>query len=326
VPSEHPTIFGAVDSASYGDTILVEPGTYYREREKELPDGLKIWIEMKDGITLMSEAGPEATTLVETAPDMYNTTIYCDSIADAVIQGFTIMVDDAVTGDNWDIGIRLLSTDMVVENNVLHNFSYEAIAVVNESPHSDTPVIRDNEIYDCLAGIYIYDVWTRDCPSVVGNHIHDCWNYGIYCLNSAPYIGTCIIENNALDGIRYIGYGDGIIEGSKIVNNGWNGVTAIMDYVLNTPCLNCTWRIEMANDVHGNGNYDVYYWEETGAGLLEARMNYWGTMCPDPSQFYGRVNWTPWTDSTHSTLCSDCDSCGNAIEPATWGAIKAMFR
>jgi hypothetical protein len=315
-----------VDSASFGDTVLVEPGSYYREREKEIPGGAMIWIEMKDGITLMSEAGPEVTTLVETAPDILNTTIYCDSIVDAVIQGFTIMVGGPVSGDNRDTGIRLICTDMIVEGNVLCNFNKYAIAVLWESPHTDTPIIRDNEIYDCLVGIYVHEVWTRDCPSIVGNHIHDCWNYGIYCLNSAPYIGTCVIESNDLDGIRYMGYGDGIIEGSRIVNNGWNGVTAIMEYALNTPCLNCTWRIEMANDIYGNGNYDVYYWEETGFGLLEARINYWGTTCPDPSRFYGRVNWTPWTDSAHALYCSDCDSCGNSTEPLTWGAIKALFK
>jgi len=64
VPSEHPTICGAVDSASYGDTVLVAPGTYCREKDIDTYYGW-VWIRMHDGITLMSEAGRDVTVLLE---------------------------------------------------------------------------------------------------------------------------------------------------------------------------------------------------------------------------------------------------------------------
>ena len=83
---------------------------------------------------------------------------------------------------------------------------------------------------------------------------------------------------------------------------------------------------EYANDIWGNGEYDVYHWEKTGLGLMTATHNYWGTLCPDSSRFCGRIDWTPWVDSTHTVLCSDCENCHHGTEPSTWGSIKAMFR
>ena len=51
-----PTITAGVDSASYGDTVLVAPGTYYSDST-----GTEdwTWIRMKDGVALISEEGAE---------------------------------------------------------------------------------------------------------------------------------------------------------------------------------------------------------------------------------------------------------------------------
>ena len=325
VPSEHATICGAVDSASYGDTVLVEPGTYYRERRMLTPGGY-VWILLTDGVTLVSELGPEATILVETSDEMGITSIKCDSIVDARVRGFTIVDANPLPAEeNWDAAVGIVSSDVVIEDNIIHHFN-TGIWVLGQPPHSDTPVIKDNEIYDCLYGIELYEVWTRDCPSIIDNHIHDCSSVGMKSTNSAPYVGFNTISNNGGVGLAYLCYGDGLIEGNKIINNGWAGVYADMDYAYNTPCLNCRHYRELANDVYGNGEYDVYYDEETGLGLFEATFNYWGTLCPEPLRFYGRVNWSPWVDSTHTVLCSDCDTCHHETNPTTWGNIKVMFK
>ena len=151
-------------------------------------------------------------------------------------------------------------------------------------------------------------------------------NTGIHVHYSDPYIRGNTISGFDEAGVYFVGWSKSIMESNRIVDNGNYGVYARMDDWLYSPCLNCMRGRETANDVYGNGLYDVYYVENTGFGLFEATLNYWGTPCPQPGRFHGRVRWTPWVDSTHTILCSDCDSCGDATEPTTWGSIKAMFR
>jgi hypothetical protein len=246
------------------------------------------------------------------------------------LRGFTMRSDEpcpsalSLSGQE-DIGIYMIATNMVVEDNVIYGFNY-GIEVLYNSPRTKRPIIRGNEISVCGEGISAWEVPGYQSPFIEGNHIHDCWDYGIRSQDSNPYIGWNTIEGNGVSGILFVGYSQSLIEGCKIINNGWSGVTADMDYVLHSPCLNCAGDEQTANDVYGNAAYDVYYWEETGLGLLEASVNYWGTHCPDSSRFHGRVDWTPWVDSTHTVRCSDCESCGQATQPTTWGSIKAMFR
>ena len=90
VPSEVAMIYEAVDSASYGDTVLVAPGTYYRERVKPIPViGGAVWIWLKDGVTITSEGGPEVTVLLETQPAPINYVVYGDTALDVEFSGFT---------------------------------------------------------------------------------------------------------------------------------------------------------------------------------------------------------------------------------------------
>jgi len=324
VPSEHPTICGSVDSAAYGDTVLVAPGIYTRERV--LDDGYysRVWIVMKDGVTLMSECGPEVTELVEPCPSILTDIVACDSVSDAVVQGFTIRTDNC-SFPFLPAGISMEACKMTVENNIIHHVYY-GVAVTKEPPRPDRPIIVGNDIHSCWYGIHLQDVWTRDSPRIVDNHISYCWEFGILSFDSDPYIGGNTIELNGSDGLHFEGYSSSLLEGNRIVHNGGNGVTAIMDYEYHHPCLNCTWRKEMANDVFGNGGYAVYLVEPVGLGVFEATYNSWGTLCPDPAMFYGNIDWLPWVDSTHTTRCYDCESCQPATEPTTWGAIKSIYR
>jgi hypothetical protein len=190
VPTECPTIYGAIDSASYGDTVLVAPGTYCREREKVVPGGVVVWLEMKDGVTLTSEAGPEFTTLVETSPIPVNITILCDSIVDAEISGFTLVADDCPTlgsSQSYDYGIVVVASDMVVENNILLGYFTWGILVERESPRDGTPVIRNNEVRNAWKGITVGEVFRHETPLIEGNTVRDCF-YGIWCRDTNAYI------------------------------------------------------------------------------------------------------------------------------------------
>ena len=299
IPLEHPTIAGAVDSASYGDTVLVAPGTYCRERYLDTDHG-SVWILMRDGITLMSEAGPEVTVLVESGARIFNTTVFCDSVSNGTVKGFTLR--GGICGLNgamqsYNTGIKMSSCHMLVEDNIVRAMM-EGIVIFGDSPHIGTPVVRGNEIYVCHEGIGVGFVSPTRSPRIEGNVIYEC-NYGIWARNCSPYIVSNTITHNDIAGVHFEGYSTSLMERNVITYNAEYGVEAIMDYIYDSPCLNCSWVPESANDVYGNGWYEVYYEEQTGLGLFEATYNYWGTLCPDPSRFFGNVSISIWVDSTH---------------------------
>jgi parallel beta-helix repeat protein len=327
VPSEVEKIYEAVDSASYGDTVLVAPGTYYREREKPIPgSGVAVWIWLKDGVTITSEGGPGVTALLETAPTPVNRTVYGDSAVDVEVSGFTIdhgWPEVVGMSGGWDDAITLVASDGVIENNVVRDFDV-GIQIGEESPHDGTPVIRSNDVRYCSYGVLVGYGFRYDTPLIEGNTVRDC-DYGIWVGDSHPYILGNTIAGNAQSGIYFEGWSQSIMHSNKIIGNGTYGVEDRTDYAYQSPCLNCTFTKETANDVYGNALYDVYFVEETGLGRFEATYNYWGNLCPQPSQFYGRVGVEVWVDSTHTVVCTDCDNCHHSTESTTWGAIKALF-
>ncbi|MBD3334394.1 MAG: hypothetical protein GF355_02660 [Candidatus Eisenbacteria bacterium] len=97
-----PTIQAAADSAAQGDTVLVHPGTYYES----------IYLYEK-GVILKSQVGPEDTILDgSTTPDYV---VYFDSVANATIEGFTIMNG---TGGG-DRGIVINGAGLSIRDNIL---------------------------------------------------------------------------------------------------------------------------------------------------------------------------------------------------------------
>ena len=100
VPSEYATINGALDASAYGDTVLVAPGTYTEYDIRSVYTGGAAPVTatciafLRDGVTLLSEAGPEATTLDLTGAPVVETAWVVVAGAlpgrDTRLAGFTI--------------------------------------------------------------------------------------------------------------------------------------------------------------------------------------------------------------------------------------------
>jgi hypothetical protein len=94
------TIQEGIDAASYGDTVLVAPGTYY----EHLYMG-----PTADGVTLLSEAGPESTVIDNEGVSHYSV-IHCENVGgDTRIEGFAITGGDSYY---WGGGIRADNADV----------------------------------------------------------------------------------------------------------------------------------------------------------------------------------------------------------------------
>jgi parallel beta-helix repeat protein/predicted outer membrane repeat protein len=86
VPADAPTVQAAIDSARSCDTVLVAPGIYTEPCQST--DYGPSMLVIESGIVLMSEEGPDATTLY--APDSCRV-IYCSHVdSTAKIIGFTL--------------------------------------------------------------------------------------------------------------------------------------------------------------------------------------------------------------------------------------------
>jgi len=113
VPGEIATIQAASDMAAAGDTVYVAPGIYSTSET-----GDQFPIILKDGIVLLSSAGPEATIL---DAEGHSKALVCASSAcfDTFVWGFTITNGAAYSGAGltaWNFS-RVVIVDCIFEGN-----------------------------------------------------------------------------------------------------------------------------------------------------------------------------------------------------------------
>ncbi len=314
-----PSIKAALDSASSGDTVLVAPGTYFKTDD---PD---TWIRPGAGVALVSEGGPEITILEHCGS---STGIVLEACEGARVSGFTIRFA-AKPGCGYPMGhtygvFCYQCTDIVVENCIIEDVVYGILAE-SESQARYKPVFRDNVIRDCYSGISCWDVAEPGRPYLVGNSISYC-DVGVEVFDSQPYVDSCEIMHCEDYGMRYDGDCGGDVWSSVIAHNLGDGVRIYTDPAPAAPNFNGSWLPEEANDIYDNAGWDIWYAHSCGHCLVMAIYNYWGSDCPDfAAKIHGRVVYSPWMDSTHTHVFTESD-CPEAIEPSTWGSIKAMFR
>jgi parallel beta-helix repeat protein len=214
VPSQYPTIQQGLNAAQYGDTVLVAAGIYSENI---------IW-PSQDGIYLMSETGPSATSIDGSGMGrVLNFPNYSFSRS-TVITGFTIENGLAERG----AGIYLYGSPYIVGNIIERNIAQGTSTWVygggmfcdgSGSPRIEANTfignITQGEYWNHGAGIYVDD---NVSPLIIGNTLESdsaiggYWNYGagIFCdQGSYPDMRHNIIHSNvATGGTR--GYGVGI--------------------------------------------------------------------------------------------------------------------
>lgn len=301
VPGDYPTIQDGIDAASFGDEVRVGPGVYtdtnpylvYNDSWEVFP----VIANLKDGVSLISAAGPSQTRLVGSfrIPMMG---IYGDSLSSAVrISGFTI----ASTGN----AVMLYSSGEVVVENCWIDTASTGVKCRNASP-----IVRNNVILHCSND----GVSPRDAsyPLITGNFIGWSGDDGIEVDSPAvpEIIGNTIVysgttPNNPSQGIDTGGQ-DLLIERNIIA---WNEAAFWSE-------SGCT---IIQNDIFGNG----------GANSWPDNISEDPQLCDLPAFLFRISDTSPCAPQNNQwgVLIGAGDvGCTSPVDYTSWGRIKILYQ
>ena len=318
-------LFGAITSGGAADTVLVPPCymvLYY------------YWpIEFTwDTPVIMSVAGAEET--VVEGDGTFASLAVSDEGGLLRVDGLTFRgLSEVLQRDDWlfptvhveltnciieDCGDGLhamwTTDESFVRGNIIRNNGGAGINLCQ-----NFGVIEDNEVY----GNAGYGLWggLDENPDIRGNHIHHNASGGVYLGFNADLIGN-LIEHNSVWGVCTDGTDGGLGTFRENVIR-YNAVGVYYTGLQGFPGSRFS-----CNDIYDNETYGVVVdpWADSG---FNATMNWWGTTdpaeiaaaihdCEDDPSIQICVIFDPW--------CETPGCGGTAVEPSSWGTIKALYR
>ncbi|MHC4436719.1 MAG: right-handed parallel beta-helix repeat-containing protein [Planctomycetota bacterium] len=185
-PSDFNTIQAAIDDANDGDTVVVAPGTYTGDGNRDIDFKVK-------AITVKSEDGPQ-----------------------------TCIIDCQGTKDNPHRGFQVYSRNAVLDGfKVINGYAKDSGGGIY---CADTSIIKNcivttNYSEDNGGGIFISDGTVLDC--IITNNAAYHWGGGIYASSGNPVLVNCIITKNQAGsgGGISASHGDPVLLNCTIVRN-----------------------------------------------------------------------------------------------------------
>jgi len=329
------SIQDAVDKASPGDRIEVEPGIYEES----------VTIDVK-GIELVSVERREAQISPLMGPAIV---IEADDIS---VEGFTISeedsngihveeVDGAKILDNEirngiSYAIKLVGTsEDLIENNTLKQnedgfvgedvssvtisgnefFSNEDVAIKVDEGSTDV-MIENNKISESRDGIFVDD---STQINITDNEIESNENSGLFVENSGDgdvgiTIEENLIQNNNIEGIHLSRVSGVTINGNEIVGNGRGiDLSRVSEISIEKNEIQANFYgiyIMGANEgisIHYNNIFENFMGVEHSTGkMVDATSNYWGASDGPSGEWIGggdpvsdNVEFIPYLDDRH---------------------------
>ncbi len=210
VPSQYTTIQSALNVAQTGDTVLVQPGTYYENI---------IWPQ-KNGIKLIS-AGNSGNTVIDGNNKSSVIIISATGIIDTntLIKGFKI-----TNGSNVQYG--------------------GGIMLYKASPQIDNLLISHNHATSSGGGIYISQANPIINNVIINYNIADLNGGGIFAISSNPSIINAIIFNNISGyyggGIYVNGFYTSAKINNSVISNNTSDVGGGIYSLIGNPIFNNT--------------------------------------------------------------------------------------
>jgi hypothetical protein len=201
VPADFPTIQGAIDRASDGDTVLVDPGTYVEN------------IDFKGKDILVTSTGGAAATVIDGNQSGSVALFTHQEGPDAVLEGFTLTNGSGTLGSYDYVGgaIFCYAAAPTLRRNILSgNTAYNGGAVFCQGydPLILDNIIRNNHasgMYGYGGGIYCMGGHATIQGNLIADNIASEKSGGIYCHGTV----CCIADNEIRDNEANGTFGDG---------------------------------------------------------------------------------------------------------------------
>ena len=318
--AEHPYVLisSAMDQAAYGDTVLVMPGEYSEWLGADMHDPMSMntaAVVMRDGVALISGAGPEETTIhgYSTQGGVY----FGDCGPETVVSGFRI----CGSGVGWGVrtGVFVYGGAPRIVGNQLHLY-YPDIYCRGAA----TPTIAENVIgVDDPAMPEGYVYLSDGSAGTISDNV--LFGAGIGVSTSLPLTDTLRVHANSVQGTDPSGSAAGVSVGPcdpelvKIVGNSVTGKA--------TAIKMCGGTLR-GNILSGNTVALEAAMACSQRDGIDAQMNWWGTVdslaiqtlivdCHDDAS-RPCVDFSPW--------CADSECSSSNVQNLTWGRIKSLYR
>ncbi|MEO0082009.1 MAG: right-handed parallel beta-helix repeat-containing protein [candidate division WOR-3 bacterium] len=185
VPSEQPTIQAGLNAARTGDTVLVASGTYFE----------RLTWPARDGITLLSEAGPDSTIVNARDSGRVVTMNALDYTSATRLCGFTLTRGLVSTYPGNGAGLWCRGSPEICHNHITDN--HLSTMGYGGGVYADgAPLFHDNLV-----------AW-----DTIWNEGGGGWRYGagVFCSGSGIFIQNVFLENCAMGGEGGFWYGGGL--------------------------------------------------------------------------------------------------------------------
>jgi len=315
VPSDEPTIQEGVNEADPGDTVLVDAGTYSGTNNRP------IYFYGKD-ISLVGKHGAAATIIDCEHADRGFVFVYDETDA-SIVDGFTVI------------------------NGGGRPFNGGAFYIYEASPTIRNCVFEQNTAADAGAVLCLYSSSTLSSCTFLNNTADSQFGGALACSYSSPVVTGCTFSGNAAPAGSAIRMYDssGSINDCTIVGNSTteygvirfdnSSTTAITNTIVafnthgipvssaggSTPTI--THSVIFGNaegDSLSVSHHDNLFVDPLLCGIYAEDFS----LCAD-SPCLPAAPANPWGEHVGAHE-QGCVACGSAVEEATWGVIKGMYR
>ncbi|UCE65806.1 MAG: right-handed parallel beta-helix repeat-containing protein, partial [Candidatus Zixiibacteriota bacterium] len=201
IPADYPTIQQGIDAGVDGDTVLVQPGTYY------------------ENINFNGHNIVLGSLFLTTGDESYISSTFIDGNSSGTVVSFVSGEDSSsyITGftitngytDGYGGGILCLNNSNplicynIIENNISNN-SGAGICCMQSSPKIHKNTISNNRIFNIYwgdgGGIKIFESSSLIKGNIISDNYCFCGGGGISCFSSSPIISENEISGNNTEG------------------------------------------------------------------------------------------------------------------------------